>query len=206
MKIIFGLGNPGLRYATTRHNCGFLVLDQIAAALGCQFAKSEHDNLTATGFWHGEKIMLAKPQSYMNLSGYPYVRLCDYYKVDYQDTLIIFDDLSLQPGQLRFRRNGSDGGHNGMKSIILQSGSKDVNRLKVGIGAAPYDTAVYVTSPFGKEEMPLFADTFKLAADAALCWAEKGISCAMNEYNHSGSAKKDKPAKEIATEAESAEK
>ena len=183
MKIIFGLGNPGLRYAATRHNCGFLTLDQLADKLGCRFGKKELDNEIALAHDGGERILLAKPQSYMNLSGFPLTRLCAYYKVSYDDILVILDDLSLQPGQLRLRRGGSDGGHNGMKSIIAQSGTDRINRLKIGIGAAPYDTALYVTTPFEREEMPRFAAAFARAADAALCWARQGIEAAMNLYN-----------------------
>lgn len=184
MKIIFGLGNPGLRYAATRHNCGFLTLDQLAAALDCRFSKKEQDNEVAAAFDRGEKLLLAKPQSYMNLSGFPLTRLCAYYKVDYSDILVILDDLSLHPGQLRIRRGGSDGGHNGMKSIIAQCGTDRINRLKIGIGAAPYDTALYVTTPFEREEAPLFAAAFRRAAEAALCWARQGVEAAMNLYNH----------------------
>lgn len=185
MKIIFGLGNPGLRYAVTRHNCGFLTLDQIAAELNTEFGKKEHDNFVAVGHHAGEKIMLAKPQSYMNLSGFPLTRLCAYYKVDYADMLVIYDDMSLPPGSLRFRRAGSDGGHNGIKSIIAQTGTSSFSRLKIGIGAAPYDAALYVTTPFEKAEMPLFAETFRSAAKAALFWVKNGVDAAMNEFNQS---------------------
>ena len=183
MKIIFGLGNPGLRYGVTRHNCGFLTLDQIAHTLGCDFSKKEQDNQVAAGLYQGEKILLAKPQSYMNLSGYPLARLCAYYKVAYEEILVIHDDMSLPPCVLRFRRGGSAGSHNGIKSIIEQTGTQDINRLKVGIGSSPYDAALYVTTPFTREEIPVFAETFRLAAEAALFWVENGIDAAMNRYN-----------------------
>ncbi len=186
MKIIFGLGNPGLKYAVTRHNCGFMTLDKLAYDLGCSFGHKELDNDLASGYYHGQKILLAKPQSYMNLSGFPVRRLCAYYKVEYSDILVIHDDLALEPGRLRLRRSGSDGGHNGMKSILTQTGTKNISRLKIGIGAAPYDTAQYVLAPFPKEDMPFYAATFARAAEAALCWVEEGIEAAMNKYNNNG--------------------
>jgi len=198
MKLIFGLGNPGLRYAVTRHNCGFLTLDKLAEKLGTSFSGKEQDNEVATARFRGEKVILAKPQSYMNLSGYPLSRLCGYYHVEQEDILVIYDDMSLEPGRLRFRRNGSDGGHNGIKSIIEQLGSKEFARLKIGIGQPVYDAALFVTTPFEKEEMPLFAEAFDKAADASLLWMEAGISVAMNRYNQ-----KEKPEKKEQTSAES---
>lgn len=190
MKIIFGLGNPGLRYSATRHNCGFMTLDSLAYQLDCSFGKKELDNQLAAAVWRGEKLLLAKPQSFMNLSGFPVMRLVNYYKVELAEILVIHDDLDLPPAALRLRRGGSDGGHNGIKSIIQQSGSTAINRLKIGIGAALYDTPDYVLSPFSAEEAPLFAATFKLAAEAACCWAASGIEAAMNQYNHQDEAGK----------------
>ena len=183
MKIIFGLGNPGMRYATTRHNCGFLTLDSLAAQLNLSFDKKIEDNLVTIAAVAGEKVLLAKPQLYMNLSGFPVARLCHYYKVDYTDILVILDDLSLPPTSLRFRRGGSDGGHNGMKSIIEQTGTKNINRLKIGIGEAAFNTVDHVIGPFTGEEIPAFAKTFNVAAEGALCWVKEGIDAAMNKYN-----------------------
>ncbi|MDO4581410.1 MAG: aminoacyl-tRNA hydrolase [Bacillota bacterium] len=184
MKIIFGLGNPGLRYAATRHNCGFLTCDRIASELGFgAIEKKTQDNLIAFGTYKGQKLLLAKPQSFMNLSGGPVSRLCAFYKVEYSDVLIIHDDLSLPPGMLRLRRGGSDGGHNGVKSIIEQTGTTAINRLKIGIGAALFDTADYVLSRFPDEDIELFRRSFALAAQAAILWSEQGIAAAMNEYN-----------------------
>ena len=183
MKIIFGLGNPGLRYAATRHNCGFLTLDCLAEHLGLAFDKKIEDNLVASAIYQGEKLLLAKPQLYMNLSGFPLARLCHYYKVDYSEILIVLDDLALPPTSLRFRRGGSDGGHNGMKSIIEQTGTKNINRLKIGIGEALFNTVDHVIGAFSPEEMPAFAKTFSLAAEGVLCWLQEGIESAMNKYN-----------------------
>lgn len=183
MKIIFGLGNPGVQYEYTRHNCGFLTLDRIADELGVSFSRKAEDNQIAEGFLNGEKIMLAKPQLFMNLSGFPLSRLCNYYKVDYEDILVIHDDLDLCPGYLRFRRGGSDGGHNGIKSIIAQTGTKDINRLKIGIGAAAYDTIDHVIGRFAGDEEDIFRQAFDAAAKAALLWAAEGIGAAMNKFN-----------------------
>mgnify|MGYP000953372377 CR=1 FL=1 len=184
MKIIFGLGNPGPRYDATRHNCGFMVLDRLARSLNCAFGKKEQDNLVAAAFYRGQKLLLAKPQAFMNLSGFPLARLCAYYKVPYEEILVIHDDLDLPPAQLRLRRGGSDGGHNGVKSIIEQTGVQNINRLKIGIGAALYHTPDYVLSPFSQEEAPLFKAALDRAAQAALAWAELGIGEAMNRFNH----------------------
>lgn len=191
MKIIFGLGNPGLQYFATRHNCGFLTLDKLAYELNTEFSKKIEDNITASGNYKGERLLLAKPQLYMNRSGFPLARLCHYYKVEYSDILIVLDDLSLPPNTLRFRRGGSNGGHNGMKSIIEQTGTNAINRLKIGIGAAPYYTPDYVLGRFEKEEAIEFTNTFATAAEAILCWVEEGISKSMNKYNT-----KEQPSKE----------
>lgn len=172
-----------MRYATTRHNCGFLTLNSLAAQLNLSFDKKIEDNLVTIAAVAGEKVLLAKPQLYMNLSGFPVARLCHYYKVDYTDILVILDDLSLPPTSLRFRRGGSDGGHNGMKSIIEQTGTKNINRLKIGIGEAAFNTVDHVIGLFTGEEMPAFAKTFNVAAEGALCWVKEGIDAAMNKYN-----------------------
>ena len=194
MKIIFGLGNPGGRYELSRHNCGFMTLDRIAAALGCSFGKKEQDNLTASGLYRGQKLLLAKPQSFMNLSGFPLTRLCAFYKVDYSDILVIHDDMDLPAGQLRLRRGGQSGGHNGIKSIIEQTGTTAFNRLKIGIGRPLFDTIDHVLQPIAAEDAPLFAAAFDRAAQAALCWADQGIAAAMNEYNKAVTQEGEPPA------------
>lgn len=188
MKIIFGLGNPGSLYANTRHNCGFLTVDKLAEILKTDFGKKIEDNLIATAFYGDRHLILAKPQLYMNLSGFAVTRLCRYFKVDYQDILVVHDDLALPPAILRFRRKGSDGGHNGMKSIIEQTGTQEINRLKIGIGPALFDAANYVTGRFTNEEIPQFTQAFATAADAVLCWVKEGISVAMNSFNRRNQA------------------
>lgn len=184
MKLIAGLGNPGARYALTRHNVGFMVLDRIAEKLDASFDKKEGDALYAVARYKGQKILLLKPQSFMNLSGFPLVALANFYKIDYSDILVIYDDLDLPKAQLRLRASGSSGGHKGMLSVIEQTGKERIARLKIGIGCSPYpDAADYVLEAFSQEEMAVFSPAFDLAAQAALCWANEGIKEAMNLYN-----------------------
>ncbi|MGI5891144.1 MAG: aminoacyl-tRNA hydrolase [Bacillota bacterium] len=183
MKIIVGLGNPGSKYAVTRHNVGFLTLDIIADSLSAVFKEKDHA-LQALVDYCGEKILLLKPLTFMNLSGHAVIAAVNFYKIDQEDMLIIYDDMDLEPGRIRLRRGGSAGGHNGMGSIIEQLGDNKINRLKIGIGHSPYVSGSnYVLSRFNNEEMPLLANTIKNAAEAALFWAKNGISAAMNKYN-----------------------
>ena len=184
MKIIAGLGNPGLRYSATRHNCGFLTIDALGQILSVEASQKKHDSLIAQAMYKGEKLFLVKPQSFMNLSGYPLMQTVNFFKVNIEDILVIFDDMALEPGVIRFRRGGTSGGHNGIASVIEQTGTTQINRLKIGIGPNVFaNSADYVTAPFTLEEMPLMAESFKKAAVAALEWAENGISAAMNKYN-----------------------
>jgi PTH1 family peptidyl-tRNA hydrolase len=184
MKIIAGLGNPGIRYEFTRHNSGFLTLDYIADELNTVFDKKEHQALVATANYRGEKLLLLKPQAYMNLSGFPVVATCHYYKVDYEDLLVVFDDMDLPVGELRVRRDGSSGGHKGIASIIEQAGTNKINRIKIGIGHPFYgDGADYVLGLFADLELPIVKEKLKQAAAASLLWAVEGIEMAMREYN-----------------------
>ncbi|MGI6361813.1 MAG: aminoacyl-tRNA hydrolase [Bacillota bacterium] len=183
MKIIVGLGNPGLKYAVTRHNAGFLTVDILADALNADF-KERDKSLEAHSLYKGEKVIVLKPQTFMNLSGQAVVSAMSFYKVEPEDVLIVFDDMALEQGRIRFRRSGSAGGHNGMQSIIEQLESDQINRLKVGIGSSVFpDSADYVLGRFTDEELHLMAHIFRDAAEAALCWINEGISEAMNQYN-----------------------
>lgn len=183
MKMIVGLGNPGLEYATSRHNCGFLTIDKIAHELDAEREKKEHNSLTRTARRGAHKLLLAKPQTYMNNSGFAVSALLRYYKLDLADVLVIFDDMDLEPGTVRLRQSGRDGGHNGMKSIIEQCGDTGIARVKIGIGHGWGNNVSHVLGRFTEENMPLFAAAFTRACDAALCWAEHGIGEAMNQYN-----------------------
>ena len=186
MKMIIGLGNPGLEYAVSRHNCGFMTIDRLAYELNAGKEKREKNSLTRQAIQGALKLLLIKPQTYMNNSGFAVTALKHYYRLDLADILVIYDDMDLSPGTLRLRRDGRAGGHNGMQSIIEQCGSEQIDRLKIGIGHGfAVSGANYVLSRFAEEEMPLFAAVFTRAAQAALTWAEKGMTQAMNLYNGS---------------------
>lgn len=183
MKMIVGLGNPSRTYAGTRHNVGFWVVDMIAESLSASF-KEKDQALQVVIHYEGEKIILLKPQTFMNLSGYAVASACHFYKIGMQDLLIIYDDMDLAPGRIRLRRSGSDGGHNGMGSVIEQLGEDKINRLRIGIGRSPYgDNINYVLTPFSQEQLPLMTEAVERAAAAALLWAKLGITGAMNQYN-----------------------
>ena len=186
MKMIVGLGNPGLEYAVSRHNCGFMTIDQLAHELQATKEKREKNSVTRQALCGAQKLLLVKPQTYMNNSGFAVAALKNYYRLDLADILVIFDDMDLQPGALRLRREGRSGGHNGMQSLIEQCGSEQIARLKIGIGHNfVVSGANYVLSHFAVEEMPLMAAVFTRAAQAALIWAKQGITQAMNLYNGS---------------------
>ena len=170
MYIIAGLGNPGREYENTRHNAGFASLDALAKRHGIELTTRKFQALTGSGYIDGQKVLLVKPQTYMNLSGESLRAACDFFKVDPEEGLIvIYDDISLAPGQLRVRKKGSAGGHNGIKNIIAQLGTQNFLRVKVGVGEKPagWDLADYVLGHFSKEEQVLMEEAFLRAADAA---------------------------------------
>ena len=183
MKMIIGLGNPGKEYAQTKHNVGFMVIDAIADELHIAVEKKQCQALTQTATWDGEKILLVKPQTFMNLSGQAVVELLNYYKDRIDDLLVIHDDLDLPPGQLRFKQGGGAGGHNGIKNIIAHLNSNDFDRLKIGIGKAKYDTKDYVLTPFGGADKKAIEEAVALSVGAVKTWLEEGIGPAMNRYN-----------------------
>ena len=186
MYIIAGLGNPGQPYEGTRHNAGFDVIDVLAEAYNISVDYRKNRALIGKGIIEGQKVILAKPQTYMNLSGESIRGLVDYYKVDEESELIvIYDDVSLDPGQIRIRKKGSAGGHNGIKSIIAHLGTEVFPRVKVGVGQKPrqYDLADYVLGRFSQVERPVMEDAFEEAAEAAIAVVEDGIDAAMNRFN-----------------------
>lgn len=185
MLIIAGLGNPGKEYENTRHNAGFMVMDALAEKIGADISEKKHKALCGKGIIGGEKVILMKPQTYMNSSGESIRAAADYYKVDPEDILIVYDDISLAPGQLRIRAKGSAGGHNGIKSIIAHLGTQEFPRVKVGVGEKPsrMDLADYVLGHFSKEEQATMADAVKEAADAVCEIVNVGIAQAMNDHN-----------------------
>ncbi len=182
--LIFGLGNPGARYENTRHNAGFMVLDEIAKKKGVSITKKKRKALTAE-FDTDKRIMLIKPQTYMNNSGECVLDFAAYYKADITDIIIIYDDCDLEPGKIRNRASGSAGSHNGMKSITQALGSEDFARVRIGIGARPehMELADYVLSKPQGEEARILAQTTLKAADAVLCILEEGIESAQSKYN-----------------------
>lgn len=184
MFVIAGLGNPGRKYEKTRHNMGFWAVDRLAEKNDIKIKKIKHKALIGDGIISGEKVLLVKPQTYMNLSGESLREIVDYYNVDLSRLLVIYDDFDIEAGSLRIRKKGSAGSHNGMKSIINQLGSQDFPRIRVGIGASGgLEWKDYVIGRMSEREARLLEHTADRAADAVQCILEKGIDRAMNEYN-----------------------
>ena len=184
--LIVGLGNPGSKYTDTRHNCGFLAIDLLAEKLSCKIDKGKFQGLYGQVTYNGKKLYLLKPQTYMNNSGISVLQLSAYFSIPPQRIIVLFDDISLDPGRLRIRGNGSAGGHNGIKSIIAQLGSQDFPRVKIGVGAKPVaeqDLADWVLSTFSASDKKLMQPALQNAADAVLCIMDKGIQEASNRYN-----------------------
>ena len=185
MYIIVGLGNPTKEYMHTRHNVGFDTIDAIAEKYRISVTEKKHKALIGKGYIEGQKVILAKPQTYMNSSGESIRAAADYYKVDPEDILVVYDDISLALGQLRIRAKGSAGGHNGIKSIIAHLGTQEFPRVKVGVGEKPkgYDLADYVLSRFPKDERVLMEEAFERAGEAAVCMMNDTMEHAMNQFN-----------------------
>lgn len=185
MKIIAGLGNPGARFEGTRHNMGFDVIDILADQYGISVDTKKHKALIGKGIIGGEKVILAKPQTYMNLSGESIRELMDYYKADQEDLIVIYDDISLDVGQLRVRAKGSAGGHNGIKNILQHLDSDVFPRVKVGVGEKPprMDLADYVLGRMDPEDREAAAEAKERAAEAVKCLIEEGTEAAMNRFN-----------------------
>ncbi|MEL7568403.1 MAG: aminoacyl-tRNA hydrolase [Dehalobacterium sp.] len=184
MKIIAGLGNPGSRYETTRHNAGFMVLDFLAEKMNIDFIKQAHSSDVAEGRISGEKVLLMKPLTYMNLSGRAVRDAVNFYKIDLAELLIIYDDMDLEAGRLRVKQGGSGGGHKGMNSIISHLSSQNISRIKIGIGRPDREDPVnYVTMPFTDKDWDLVKPALEKGADAAEFWLKEGILAVMNKYN-----------------------
>ena len=186
--LIVGLGNPGREYERTRHNCGFRCVDILADSLGCKVDKLKFQGLYGQANYGGRKIFLLKPQTYMNLSGRSVLQLSAYFNIPPQRIIVLFDDISLEPGRLRIRADGSAGGHNGIKSIITELGSQAFPRVKIGVGPKPnpnYDLADWVLSTFSAGEEKAMAVSLKNAADAALAVIDHGVPEAANRFNGS---------------------
>lgn len=186
MYIIVGLGNPKKEYDNTRHNIGFDVIDALAEANRIGMAEKKHKAIIGKGIVGGQKVLLVKPQTYMNLSGESVRELVDYYKIDETEELIVIsDDISLGVGQLRIRKKGSAGGHNGLKNIILHLGHDSFQRVKMGVGEKPknYDLADYVLGHFSKEERSIMDNSVLDACRAIEMMINDDTDGAMNLYN-----------------------
>jgi len=181
IRLVAGLGNPGSEYMATRHNIGFMVVDQFAAQFGSPWERS--------GKWEALStkcgaLLLVKPLSFMNHSGYPLFAIAQFYKIAPEEILVVLDDFALTLGRLRLRARGGPGGHNGLESVIVQFGTEEIPRLRVGIGAAPREGSVdYVLSRFFAEEKSLVRSTIDRAVEAVKCAVDNGLVSAMNNFN-----------------------
>ena len=186
MFLIVGLGNPEKKYDKTRHNIGFDTIDALADKYNISMNEKKHKALCGTGVIDGVKVLLAKPQTYMNLSGDSVAEIVNFYKIDPEEEMIvIFDDISLAPGNIRVRKKGSAGGHNGIKSIIARTGTQNFMRIKVGVGEKPagWDLADHVLGHFSREDRALVEDAIKDAEAAAVLMMQGQEDKAMNDFN-----------------------
>ena len=181
IRLVAGLGNPGTEYVATRHNIGFMVVDQFAAQFGSTWEKSGKWDALST---KRGPVLLIKPLSFMNRSGHPLFAVAQFYKIDPQQVLVVLDDFALPLGRLRLRARGGPGGHNGLESIIVQFGTEEIPRLRIGIGAAPREGSVdHVLSRFFEEEKPLVRSAVDRAVEAVKCAIDNGLVSAMNSFN-----------------------
>ena len=181
IRLVAGLGNPGPEYAATRHNIGFIVVDQLAAQFGSAWERSAKWDALST---KSGAVLLIKPMNSVNRSGYPLFAVAQFYKIEPQEILVVLDDFALPLGRLRLRVRGGAGGHNGLESIIMQFGTEEIPRLRIGIGEAPREgSADYVLSRFFDEEKPVVRSTIDRAVEAVKCAIDNGLLSAMNTFN-----------------------
>ena len=186
--LIAGLGNPGKEYERSRHNTGFRAVDLLAEELGCKIDRAKFQGLYGQTQYNGKKLMLLKPLTYMNASGRSVLQLSAYYNIPPERIIILFDDISLAPGRLRVRGEGSAGGHNGIKSIIAELGSQSFPRVKIGVGGKPdpdADLADWVLSGFSASDEKALRFALEHAAKAALTIIDEGVAAAANKFNGS---------------------
>ena len=181
IRLVAGLGNPGPEYTATRHNIGFMVADQLAAQFGSTWEKSTKGNVVLAKC--GD-VFLVKPTTYMNRSGYPLLAIAQFYKIEPAQILVMLDDMALPLGRLRLRASGGSGGHNGLESVIMQFGTEEIPRLRIGIGEAPpAGSADYVLSRFLEEEKPIVRSAIDRAVEAVKCAIDNDLISAMNIFN-----------------------
>ncbi len=204
MKLVVGLGNPGARYAGTRHNVGFDVVDCLTSRYPADKPRRQFDSWTVELSLNGNRVLLAMPQTYMNLSGTSVRRIVDFFKLGTDDVLVVCDDLNLDAGRLRVRAGGASGGQKGLQSIIEHLGTSEVARLRVGIGRPPgrRDSSSHVLGRFSDEERSVMVSAIDRAADAVLCWVSQGTGPTMNQFNGAdeesgGKKRKSPPEKEL---------
>lgn len=186
MFVIIGLGNPGKKYQNTRHNAGFMAIDAIADKYGISIKEKKHKALCGSGVIEGHKVLLVKPQTYMNLSGESVGDILNFYKLNpEEDMLVIYDDVSLAPGNIRIRKKGSAGGHNGIKSLIAHTGTQGFMRIKIGVGEKPAGWALadYVLGHFSEEDNKRLAEIMPDVIQAAVLMMQGNADKAMNDYN-----------------------
>lgn len=191
LTVVAGLGNPGNKYDGTRHNVGFGVVDLLAEKYGIKVNRLKFKAMTGEGTIGGERVLIVKPQTFMNLSGESLREVVEWYKLPVENLIVVYDDVDLPVGTIRIRPKGSSGTHNGMKSVIYQLQSDGFPRIRVGIGKAPagWDLADYVLSRFSAEEADSMRRSFETAADATAAIISSGIASAMNNYNGEAKAK-----------------
>jgi len=185
MKLIVGLGNPGVQYQGTRHNVGFEVAARLAKQFGSGTPRARFQGETIEAKIAGQKVLLLTPLTFMNLSGGSVLAARDFYKIEHPGILVVCDDFNLPLAKLRLRSKGSSGGQNGLDDVISRLGTDEIPRLRIGVGPPPpgRDVAGYVLSRFTKDEQPIISEAIKRASDAATTWAELGLEAAMNQYN-----------------------
>ena len=185
MKMVIGLGNPGDKYADTRHNMGFKVIDVLTKAMYIKIVKRKFGGLVGEGEFTDKKLILLKPMQFMNCSGQVVATAVGFYKIELSDLLVITDDMAIEPGRIRIRANGSSGGHNGLADIIEKIGTEHINRLRIGVGRsgelADYD---YVLARPAEQQKTLLDGAIEKGKEAALYWLEYGIEAAMNKFNN----------------------
>ncbi len=186
MKIIIGLGNPGKKYSDTRHNIGFRVIETLASRYQIEREVSKFDGLIAQLRIKNERVLLVKPLTFMNLSGKTVQPVVNFYKIDLDDLMIVYDDMDLTPGTIRIRPGGGTGGHKGLASITAHLNSTEFPRMRIGIGRPSDDTIDWVLGRFNSSEAPVMKETIERAADALETWVMEGLDKTMNIYNQSG--------------------
>ena len=185
MYLIIGLGNPEVEYSKTRHNMGFNTINRIAQQYNIEVNRSKFQGLYESTLIEGQKVILVKPQTYMNLSGNCVKEMADFYKVPKEEILVIYDDMDIEPGKIKIRKKGSSGGHNGMKSIIQMLGTDEFPRIRIGIGRPEHngDEINYVIGAIPEEEIPILEDGIEKAKEAVIEILKNGIDSAMNKLN-----------------------